>query len=55
MIERIEAGDDPAELETERRLGLWRGDVEALSGTSPPPGLVAEISDRLDALERLIT
>ncbi|MDQ5894366.1 MAG: Enoyl-CoA hydratase/isomerase family protein [Actinomycetota bacterium] len=55
MIERIEAGDDPAELETERRLGLWRGDVEALSGKSPPPGLVAEISDRLDALERLIT
>lgn len=54
MIERIEAGDDPTELEAERRLGLWRGDVEALSGTSPPPGLVADISDRLDRLEHLI-
>ena len=55
MLDRIEAGDDPAELESERRLGLWRGDVEALSGSSPPPGLVAEISDRLDRLEHLIT
>lgn len=55
MLERIETGDDPSELEANRRLGLWRGDVEALSGTSPPPGLVADISDRLDRLERLIS
>jgi hypothetical protein len=54
MIERIEAGDDPGDLEVERRLGLWRGDLDALSGSSPPPGLVAEISDRLDELEHLI-
>lgn len=55
MLERIEAGDEPSDLEAERRLGLWRGDIEALSGSSPPPGLVAEISDRLDRLEHLIT
>jgi enoyl-CoA hydratase len=55
MIERVEAGDDPAELEADRRLGLWRGDLEALSGTNPPPDLAAEISDRLDRLEQLIS
>ena len=55
MLERIEAGDDPADLEAERRLGLWRGDLEALSGSGPPPDLAAEISDRLDRLEQLIT
>lgn len=54
MIERIEAGDDPADLDTERRLGLWRGDVEALAGSSAPPGLVAEIGDQLERLEHLI-
>lgn len=54
MIERIEAGEEPADLEAERRLGLWRGDLEALSGSTPPPALVAEISDRLDRLEHLI-
>ena len=32
MLERLAAGDDPAELEAERRLGLWRGDLDALSG-----------------------
>ena len=55
MIERIEAGESPSDLDTERRLGLWRGDVEALSGTSPPPGLVADIGDRLDRLEHLMS
>ena len=55
MIERIEAGGDPEELEAERRLGLWRGDLEALSGSSPPPALVAGIIDRLDRLEHLIS
>lgn len=55
MIERVDAGDDPAELEVERRLGLWRGDLEALSGTAPPPELVGEISDRLDHLEHRIS
>jgi len=55
MIERLEAGVDPAELDAERRLGLWRGDLEALSGSSPPPGLVADIGDRLDRLEHLLS
>lgn len=54
MIARIESGGDPEELEAERRLGLWRGDLEALSACSPPPGLVARIGDRLDRLEHLI-
>ncbi len=54
MLARIEAGDDPVDLEAERRLGLWRGDLEALSGASPPPALIAEITDRLDQLEHLI-
>lgn len=54
MIERLETGDDPTDLETERRLSLWRGDLEALTGTSPPPALVAEILDRLDRIERLV-
>jgi len=54
MIGQIEAGGSPEELETERRLGLWRGDLEALSGSSPPPELIAEISDQLDRLEHLI-
>lgn len=54
MIGRIEAGDDPDELEAEKRLGLWRGDLDALSGSSPPTELVAAIADRLDRLERLI-
>lgn len=55
MIERIEGGADPADLDAERRLGLWRGDLEALSGTSPPPDLVAAITDRLDRLEHLMS
>ena len=37
----------------ERRISQWRGDVEAMAGLEPPPGLVAEINDRLDLLERL--
>jgi enoyl-CoA hydratase len=55
MIEQLEAGADPASLDAERRLGLWRGDVEAQAGASPPPGLVAEIGDQLDRLERLLS
>lgn len=55
MVEHIEAGSDPAELEAERWLGLWRGDVEALSGSNLPPGLIAAIGNRLDRLEHLIT
>ncbi len=54
MIERIEAGGDPDELEAERRLGLWRGDLEAVSGSSPPPELIRAINDQLDRLEQLI-
>ncbi|HMX72444.1 MAG TPA: enoyl-CoA hydratase-related protein [Solirubrobacterales bacterium] len=53
MIGRIEAGEDPEALEVERRISQWRGDVEAMAGLEPPPGLVAEINDRLDLLERL--
>jgi enoyl-CoA hydratase len=55
MIERIEAGERPADLDADRRLGQWRGDLESLSGASLPPGLVAEIGDRLDCLEQLIS
>lgn len=55
IVERIEAGDDPEEMEAARRLGAWRGDLEALAASNPPPGLVAEITDRLDRLEQLIT
>ena len=55
MIERIEAGENAADLDAEKRLGLWRGDIEALSGACPPPGLVAQIGDRLDRLEHLMS
>lgn len=54
MIDRVEAGSGPARPEPRERLGLWRGDLEALSGSSPPPALAARISSRLDHLERLI-
>lgn len=55
MIGRLEAGDNPAELDSELRLGLWRGDADALSGSNPPAALIAAIGDRLDRLELLIT
>ena len=54
VIEQIEAGTDPGELEAERRLGQWRGDLEALAASNPPSTLFAEITDRLDRLEHLI-
>lgn len=54
MLDRIGEGDDPAALDAERRLGLWRGDMEAISGSNLPPALACAIDDRLDELERLI-
>jgi hypothetical protein len=55
MIERLEASADRDSLDAERRLGLWRGDLEAQAGAGPAPGLVTEIGDQLDLLEHLLS
>lgn len=54
MIDRLEAGDDPGELEAERRLLSWRTDIDVLEETSPPAALAATISDRLERLQQLL-
>ena len=51
MLARLEAGDDPEDLDARRRLESWRVDREMLAGLAIPEGLLARIEDSLSRLE----
>lgn len=54
LLARLQAGDDPGELEAEWSLKAWRIDREVMAGFAIPPELLARIDDGLKRVETAI-
>ncbi|MBK5110857.1 MAG: enoyl-CoA hydratase/isomerase family protein [Thermoleophilia bacterium] len=55
LLVRLEAGDDPDDLDAERRFRSWRIEREMLAGLAIPPELLARIDDGLGRVDAALS